>query len=487
MEKYLIKNKTTMYTFITAMISYIIVYGFELTHFTLSIDEEPMDNFAQTLSAGRWGHALLRHYILPEPYVPFFTLMLAIIILSATSALSAKYLMLSRLQSMSFAIALAAIPQMAYQLEFSNQSDTIAISMFCSVASLVSLNKGSLKGCITFIILTIVSLSIYQSIFLFAASLLCVWIAVSAIKSEMTFNVALKKVVLFSTLTLAALMLDAALSKLVASHYNVMISGYLSAIVGWGKSDLNQVINNLFSFIRSYFTFNAAFGMNSFPLVVIPLMAIIVGAILKRKSTTLIIFASIAVLLSAFLLNLAIGTGLPPRAMTQIPVVFAGIFIIAVVFYNYNISALYVSVILLAVGASASNKLFYSDYMARQADNQLSSQLINTIYLKYPSIDLSKTPVFFYGSFTPFNSWRIPTADVFGASFFEWDGGNNQRMYKYLSAANIADLKSPDTTQVEKSRLMGESLPAWPNRDAVALVDGVVIIKLSNKLSDYNK
>jgi hypothetical protein len=125
--------------------------------------------------------------------------------------------------------------------------------------------------------------------------------------------------------------------------------------------------------------------------------------------------------------------------------------------------------------------------MARQADNQLSSQLINTIYLKYPSIDLSKTPVFFYGSFTPFNSWRIPTADVFGASFFEWDGGNNQRMYKYLSAANIADLKSPDTTQVEKSRLMGESLPAWPNRDAVALVDGVVIIKLSNKLSDYNK
>ena len=45
--------------FIAALISYCFVYGFELTHFTLSIDEEFRNNFLQTLMLGRWGHAFL--------------------------------------------------------------------------------------------------------------------------------------------------------------------------------------------------------------------------------------------------------------------------------------------------------------------------------------------------------------------------------------------------------------------------------------------
>ncbi|RYZ11630.1 MAG: hypothetical protein EOO24_05810 [Comamonadaceae bacterium] len=85
--------------FLIALASYAFVHGFELTHFTLSIDEEPLDNFGQTLSAGRWGHALLKRHLLPEPYLPFLTMALSLILLSMAAALSAVHLRLDTLRS----------------------------------------------------------------------------------------------------------------------------------------------------------------------------------------------------------------------------------------------------------------------------------------------------------------------------------------------------------------------------------------------------
>lgn len=65
-------SSTFLISFITSLLVLLIVYGFELTHFSLSIDEEFTNNIAHTISMGRWGHALLKLTIFPEPFIPFY-------------------------------------------------------------------------------------------------------------------------------------------------------------------------------------------------------------------------------------------------------------------------------------------------------------------------------------------------------------------------------------------------------------------------------
>lgn len=473
--------------FIAALLAYIFVYGFELTHFTLSIDEEPLDNFLQTLSAGRWGHALLRHYVLPEPYAPFFTTALSIIILSLSAATSSIYIGLNKLQSISFVIMLAALPQLAYQLEFSNQADTVSLSFLLSVVALFMIEKMSVIRASAFIMLTVVSLSVYQSIFLYAATLTCIRITIDAIKGQIIFRQALKKIFVFSLLITLSLIINSFLAKWTALYFDVTISNYLTSMIGWGKRDVYEVLKSVLIFMRDYLTFKSAYGINAFPFVLLSIITIIILSIKRKRGAPLIILMGFATLLSGFLLNFAIGSGMPPRAMTQIPLVFAGLFAAALVISRVRYIGLIISIIFLCIGSAASNKLFYSDFMAREADQNLSNQIITTIYNNIPNFDEKVTPVFFYGSYSPLNSWKIPSADVFGSSFFDWDGGNNRRMYMYLSTANLIKLKEPNEIQVKNSIVAAKDMPSWPNRNSIKIFDGVVVVKLSDKLSPYNR
>ena len=475
------------YCFLVALCSYCIVYGFELTHFTLSIDEEFKDNFLQTLMLGRWGHALLREYILPEPYVPFFTTMLSIVFLSFAALLSSIFLKLERMQSIAFVVMLAALPQFAYQMEFSNQSDTVAISLVLSSASLIAMSAGGIKGWSTFVILTIMSLSIYQSIFLYAASLLCVRMTLDSINGETSIGKILKTISLYSIATLLALMINSGISNGLAEAFNAPSSSYLDGMIGWGHKDTIDVITTLYLFIKQYTTFTNYTVLNSFPFTLAWVAIIVTSSIIFRLRLSSIIFCCVITFFSAFSLNLVLGAWLPPRAMAQVPVVFAGLFSVAMVSSRAKYTPLVISLVFLAAGSASSNSLFYSDYMARKADEQMGREIVSTIYNKYPEFDISRNPVFFYGSHVPFNSWRIATADVFGSSFFEWDGGNNRRIYAYLSNASIASFSHPDANQVTESIKVAASMPVWPNRGAVSMQNGVVIVKIGSKLSSLNK
>lgn len=472
---------------IVALISYLFVYGFELTHFTLSIDEESFDNFGQTLSAGRWGHALLRHYLLPEPYVPFYTTAISIVILSASAALSALYLKLDRIHAFAFVIMLAALPQFAYQLQFDNQSDTVAIALLSSVSSLFMLNSHSLKSALLFVLLTVISLSIYQSIFLYAVSLFCVWFTLESVRNKFNLASAIRTVIIYCILVVVSLIINAFLTKQVASFYHVEISGYLSAMIGWGNKSPSQITHALLRFMASFFRFKSYYGLGVFTFSAVWIIGIVIFAYTNKAKPALTALLCFITLLSTFFLNFALGTGLPARAMTQLPMVFAGLFVIFLVASRLKYTGLALAFIFLINGSAASNALFYSDYMARQSDARFAEQLVNVIYSKFPTYELDETPVFFYGSYTPPNAWKISRADVFGASFFDWDGGNNYRIYHYLSMANIINLKRPTPEQVTMAIKAGNDMPTWPDRESIQYHDGVIIVKIGKTLSLYNR
>ncbi|RYZ11629.1 MAG: hypothetical protein EOO24_05805 [Comamonadaceae bacterium] len=338
-----------------------------------------------------------------------------------------------------------------------------------------------------FVGLTVVSLSIYQSIFLYAASLICIGLAIEAAEGGFSTGAAVRLVLRYAVLTAVALVLNSMLARSVAGHYGVAISSYLSSMVGWGKAPPTDVVRSVWMFAKDYFSFRAPFGLNAFAFSALWAAGAVACSFRLRLGALRVAVLCLAALGSAFLLTLVLGVGLPPRTMTQVPLVFAGLFATFVVAARWRLLALPVAAVFLVSGAAGSTRLFYSDHMARVADRQLAGEIVDAIYARYPSFDVARTPVFFYGSHRPHNAWRLPDSDVFGASFFEWDGGNNSRMYRYLSVANIIELKIPDAAQVKTAIEDARGLRAWPDRSAVQMSHDVVIVKLGDVLSPYNK
>lgn len=481
--KYLKDNYKVI--FFIALVSYLFAYGFELTHFTLSIDEEYLDNFAGTVSFGRWGHALLREYILPEPYIPFFTTAISIVSLSLCATLSARLIGLQGVPAICFAMLIVGIPQVAYQMSFSNQSDTVSIAFLFSAIAVYFTRNLSKLGFVSLSVILVIPASIYQSVLFYAVSLLLLSLLFNVIYKDYSFrDVAYRLLFMFFALVVAVI-INSIMARFIQSFYGIASSDYLTNMITWGKKDTEYLVIQLYRMVIRSLTFNNYTGLNGFSLSILSCVLLAIYT-LKCKSKPIIAFLVVGSLISPFFLPFLTGTELSPRTSTQLPLIFAGLSAIVITLSGVTLLPLALSVIVLICGASVSNRLFYSDYMARKSDVMNAERMMTIAHLKFPEFDYKRNPVFFYGAFTPVNNWNIDKTNVFGASFFDWDGGNNRRIYAFFSVTNIANMRKPDNDQKNKSIAYAKDKPAWPSSEAVMMNDGVLIIKLGDKLNRYN-
>src|SRR5690606_37104760 len=80
--------------------------------------------------------------------------------------------------------------------------------------------------------------------------------------------------------------------------------------------------------------------------------------------------------------------------------------------------------ILVAVHSAHISQLFFSDTMVRKADQLMANRIQTTLQWRYPDFDPAKTPVYFHGGLRVGNTHKQLHSDVFGSSFFLWDGGS---------------------------------------------------------------
>lgn len=185
------KHHIAIITFLVAFFTYLLVYSFELTHFTLSIDEEFSNNIIHTIDLGRWGHALLKSTIYPEPFIPYYTEILSFILLSVSCVVIVKAFSLNLDESVFFAILYASSVQFAYQLQFLNQADTVATAiLMASVAVYLIIHKKSiLQSIILPALLLGYTASIYQSIIFFSLSMLIAYFLIDIIRETILVNI----------------------------------------------------------------------------------------------------------------------------------------------------------------------------------------------------------------------------------------------------------------------------------------------------------
>jgi len=474
------KKSVFLISFITATLCSLLVYWYELSNFTLSIDEEFPDNFEQTVMMGRWAHALLKLWILPEPYVPFFSLMIGLIFLSLSCAVSVTILELSATEAALFSVLYIALPQFAYQAEFSNQVDTVGISTFLSALSLLAFKKSGYRllsrGAATGVFLLVISTAIYQSSHFITYTLVCAICAASLLHSKDRPLLSMK----FAVISVVSLIIYHLSTKAAKAYFGVVDFSYFLYLTSWGKKPVAECLMIIYSSVMSYFKMKSFYGFSVYAIT--PLTIVSILALSKENISNRLMCAGFVILciLSPMLMIFVMGTEQAPRVMIALPVAFASSILIAYRGNEFKKIFFCIAGVVLAIGVMSSSKLFYSDRMAHEADLAFYEDVISTVRLKEPSFSPYRNKIYFYGPYSVKNDWKVDNSDVFGNSFFYWDGASNRRILAMLKMSNVADFTPLTESEEKKAKSIGKGLKNWPSVDSVGTFDNVVVVRLGD-------
>lgn len=472
------KYKDSILVFIFTLACCLFAYGFALSNHTISIDVDGMDNFIHTINLGRWAHALLKVYVLHEPWVPFFSLAFSIICISASAVLISSHLKMTLNESLMFSCLFATFPQFAYQLQFTNQSDSFGIGLLLCTYSTVRFSYGGFLNYIFFFLINVFVISIYQSFALLPATLIAVFYLYKAASGNCELKKWFISSVLISLLTIVSAIGSIVISKFVKQHYGITDVSYFASMISWGNSDFKDAISGLWGFIYYNCFTQTWYGLNFYILTIISTIAIIIASI-KRGIicfyTTVVL--SLVVIISPFILNILIGSGTPARTLNQMPLVFGITIMLGLrLIKRKAISNAIVAIILLS-SFGYINLLFYSDKVADDQTRMISEQIMSDVYHHYPELINKDTPLYMSGRINIKNLWKQYASDDFGISFYE--RGVSIRTVSYIEnrgIANVTPVDERDLNDNQKNNIT--SLKKWPAEDSIKVVDGMILVRL---------
>lgn len=477
-------SHNTQLFLLTAMAG-LIVYGYPLSHFSLPIDGEFPDNFQQTIALGRWGHSLLRAWLLPEPFVPFFTLLVAILALSLAALLAARLLALTGLPALVFCTLMVGFPQMAYQFEFINQADTVAIGYLLAIASTWLFCDRSRQGIARWGLLLLsvgcyaYAIGIYQTLVVVPPLMLLGKLLFDSDTRGPLPGTVIARLIGFAMVSVAAIVLYSLVTHWTQSYYQKSNVGYLATFMNLDLS-LAAYLQAVTRQVALGVAGLQNYGLTSFSLATLAAALTIGLSLGKTRPRSLGLYRAAlaaAILLLPFVLCLTSRYALPPRVLVATNLAFPLLAVYALRRFNPRWLTS-IGVALLVLHSGWVSQLFASDAAVRHADVLMANRIATVLYTNYPDFDPANTPVYFHGGIPNDSMHKLPKSDVFGSSFFAWDGGNNFRLRHFFRYYGIGDWHNADKTQTERALAHVDAMPRWPNPGAIQRHDGVMIVKL---------
>lgn len=462
------------------------VYGYEITSFSLSIDEEwaLLEGVsANYIRQGRWGIALLKHTLFPEGLIPFFSAAVSIIFLSCAAVLLQHIFRLKRYSNYLFCLLFIAFPQFAYQMEFLMQADCVAFGMLTSVLSYMLFKHFTAERKTGYFLAALCvsafSISCYQSILF----LPCVVYLLDCLRAELAGASLLRKT--WGTAVafiLLSLMLYGLSSSVLLAFSHLPPSPYILQLLKWRTEPLERCLLKIFTHYPAHFAGIYYYGEQIFVTVLIPIVGLALHAFkyLKgaRRLTTLLLLG--ASCLATFSQIILMGWGQPPRVFLAQGLLFAGLWALLPVQgvkARALLGALTVYCILFA--SAHVSQLFFMDTLRWDSDKLLAQRLVSRVYdLTKPAPGV-QIKLYVEGSYFE----EIPKAssrtDTFGHSFFDLGNGGSI-MYKFMAATGIArftPVAAADLSAQQRQAL--REMPVWPDPRSVRLCEGIVLVKLS--------
>lgn len=466
-------------------------YGYEIFSFNLTIDEEihaiNSEKWNEWIAQGRWGMALLNYVLLPYPITPVVSMFLGVVgtVLGVMFFIKDSF-KVNRQGVIGITALAITTPTLAFSFTFS----TLAYGIGCAFLAISISNslicrqagRGVLPACF----LAAFAISIYQT-FVFVL-VMFVLVRVWRIHAESNSNaIALYKhlaIYFFGSLLIYFLFNLLALN---VASLDIKYVGQFIDLKGFIQNPLQKSFASAERVLDVLRLHPGLFGIRSVWLSVILLVSIIFSFAypLFNKDYYKFLHAiatSIAVLIIIVFADAIAQGGAPLRSVVYIPVAIAIIVGVAFTVVGIVGRRVLVTLCLLAtVGNSmVNNHLFASSESAEFRDKMLAEAIIGEVRKLDPArTDYTVLKVEVIGNRVWPATGIQSKAETFGASFFEWDGGNRHRVAAYLNLNGVAAISASEEERA-RAYVKQETMPVWPHTGWIALSGDVLILKFGD-------
>lgn len=473
----------------------IVGYGFFVTNFTLSIDEElfwMIKDGAPWVGYGRFGNYFLDRYLtIDSSVVPYFTDFFSVVFLLFSAVIFlyswAQEQNEIKIRTAHFVIA----GGLFLTFPFVN-ADFMAFSIYNLWLSLgyvftalsVILTRSHHKKIISINSLAIVlsltaAISIYQSF-------ISVYVMILAIlelrkvmeeKSRTLLRQWIPPVFLLFAATCLYFALNFFAQRTITAGY-----GYIGTFVGWNKetNPLTTLKGTLNSIISIYL---GNYGTSGRILTIVT--ALFLGKILVSSlgsgsliATLRIFLSSALVIIAPFSIVLFLGSMLPARSLVGLPLFLSGAWLIITTkiekrqFQNFFVA---IGFTLLLFQLQYLNMVFYGDYLRYQNDLHLGRSIVAQIEAE--GFDYRVYPIVFLGERDIDVTKLISTINSGGRSFFD-DSSQSYRMSYFLRTIGYPILL-PSQGEIQKAN-SNPPFQSWPKKGSIIFDGSVIKIKLSD-------
>lgn len=484
-------QKSLLYSVIVAII---VTYGYEISNWTLTIDEEIWSystkyQFARGWSGdGRWGIALLKMILPTHKVLPFFNSLCAVIVLGMCAFVIGyifqKYIS-SKFASIAAVVIFVTIPLHSYYLMFDTFSTELSIGFLLAIVSGYYCVNGCIekkkKSVLVSFVYLMLSISIYQSFFQVFASVVCSILLLNIIKEIKTGNEEkTSKDYFLIILQSIAVLLIATLGYSIINYVlqaNFGRSSYVDGYFRWSYVDFETCIEQVKVYIKwLYQNPTTLFQGGNFLKICYLIYAIeLVYLLLKKKGKRLVvILLFIGLNLSICAEYIIFAGSVPLRSLQSIAVycslayfllftVCDKVMVKRIVLVGACVVALYQSTIVI--------EMFYSEKIRQEQDNAL----LNRVIIEIEDLQLGEEPPFPV-IITGFHNWNgkySVKTEQFSLSMF--DTKQAFRTYKWMSVKGYNYI-SPTEEQQIRAEEIAKDMPVWPYEGSVAVHEEMIIV-----------
>lgn len=488
MHNYLIQNLVLVMVFISIAIA---AYGFELFNLNLTIDEEVHAFSSQAdrwIEQGRWGMYLLNRFLLPQSIIPFVPLFIALTFhIVAILLLLSSWRVESNLENLMVGAVGIAYPGMAYMYTFSTINYGIGIGLFFVALSLSVYVRAQGAHKFYAVFPAAVAIAIYQGFAVALAVAFLVLFISTEIQSDRR-NLDTRSLLTIAIIGLVSGAIYLLVQKLFLWSTATKI-GYVDTFfdINFLRENFGGVGRQVFgTFGRVYLGSPSIYGNQMTMLAVVVIIMLsglafnLIYCKLLIQNKLIVALLIVLLLILPFAMGFLMRGHIAMRFLVALPILFSGLVMLGV-HTRSRVTSLFTGIpigLFVFQSIISTNTLFSSSALALQADRLLAGRVLERIAdakatagateLKYLEI---------VGYIDRIPTRLIPKLETFGASFFEWDQGNTNRVLLFLRTLGYQELQALPLKDRSEMMELTNSMPIWPEKGSVRLFGNTAVVK----------
>lgn len=484
--------------FFGALIFSFFCFGFMLTHYMLSIDEETWilkdTDSLQWLLQDRYGMYVYNLLFTKHGrFVPFFSDVAGIVFWNISGLLFAyvffdfekkghwwiRLMMLCYYNSVPLCVGEA--------FAFTMQIVPEAFAMVLTAAAFLFTVKswpGHRHGDKVLIVgLLLVSFGIYQALICVYITAVAAWCFLRFLGEDTVWQGFAAGVCYSMGSIIIYYILNFIIGEVIGT------ASYLSGnYIGWtsGSGILHTIFMAFANVVRVSLGITiedvSIYGAVPLRILMLLFMAVCIRLFFEKKGwmgkAGMVIF-SLGVVLSPFSLYIAMGT-YKTHGRMLIALSLSGMIEILVIYESLSRkwverAAGVIFAGILTANASNMNQIYYHSYLVYQHDKTVANQIMYDIQRK--GYDYHSKAVVFVGD-KEMDNIPILKSGTLGASFFAWDGGNISRIVDFMEAEGY-ELHMPTPEQIEDGLARSKDMAAWPRKGSIVETEDSIIVYFS--------